>query len=71
VHLTVLYIESILTRLLKNLNNMKSRTLLDTPILNHDYEIDSIYFILNGDDSCPLFLRLTFLPSMFDPLTQT
>jgi hypothetical protein len=49
---------------------MKSRTLLDTPILNHDYEIDSIYFILNGDDSCPLFLRITFLPSMFDPLTR-
>jgi hypothetical protein len=46
MHLTV-YIKSILTRLLKNLNNVESSTLLDTLTLNSGHEIDTITFIWN------------------------
>jgi hypothetical protein len=44
MHLIV-YMKSMLTRLLKNLNNVKSCTLLDISTLNHDHKIDIIHFI--------------------------
>jgi hypothetical protein len=38
----MMYMKSILARLLKNLNNMKSCTLLDAPTLNYGHEIERI-----------------------------
>jgi len=37
--------KSMLTSLLKNLNNIESCTSLDTSILNHHHKIDTIYLI--------------------------
>jgi len=44
VHLMV-YIKLILARLLKNINNVKSCTLLDAQTLNHNHEMNTIHFI--------------------------
>jgi hypothetical protein len=43
----------ILIRLLKNLNNVKSCTLLNAPILNYEHKINTIYFIQNREDPYP------------------
>jgi hypothetical protein len=36
-------------RLLKNLHNIKSCTLLTTPTLNHDHKIDIIYISFEAE----------------------
>jgi hypothetical protein len=45
LNLIHVYMKSMLTRILKKLNNLKLCTSLDVSILNSDYKIDSIYFI--------------------------
>jgi len=42
--LCMVYMKSMLTNLLKNLNNIKSRTPLDTPTLNPNHEMNTIQF---------------------------
>jgi len=46
----------------KNLNNVKSCTLLYASTLNPDHKIDSIHFIWNGEDpiprACSLYIKI-------------
>jgi hypothetical protein len=49
MHLIV-YMKSMIIRLLKNLNNKKSCIPLDASTLNRNYKTNRINFILNGDD---------------------
>jgi hypothetical protein len=41
----MVYMKAMLARLLKNLNNMKSYTLLDASTLNPDHQMNNINFI--------------------------
>jgi hypothetical protein len=51
MHLIV-YIMSMLARLLNNLNNMASKTPLDAPTLNHNFEIERIIVLTRGTHPC-------------------
>jgi len=52
----------------KNLNNVKSCTLLDASTLNLDHKIDSIHLIWNGEDPIPSLLD-TVIKSDYYPLS--
>lgn len=45
---------SMLARMLKNLNNVTSCTLLNLQTLNSDHKINTINFKQNGEDPRPL-----------------
>lgn len=50
----MVYMISILAHLLKSLNNIVSRTLLNAPTFNSDRETYTVHFILNGEDLIPI-----------------